>query len=78
MRRRTTSRTVATTTATSLWTRTGWCRLMWRGSSSATYTMRFSAPPDCQPTVQNSRRLGREMAEHLRQAGVEAVILTST
>ena len=28
--------------------------------------------------VQNSRRLGREIAEHLRQNGVDAVILTST
>jgi glycine reductase complex component B subunit gamma len=28
--------------------------------------------------VHNSRRLGREMAEHLRRAGVQAVILTST
>jgi glycine reductase len=28
--------------------------------------------------VQNSRRLGREIADHLKQAGVDAVILTST
>jgi glycine reductase len=28
--------------------------------------------------LENSRRLGREMAEHLRAAGVDAVILTST
>jgi glycine reductase len=28
--------------------------------------------------VQNSRRLGREIADHLRQNGVDAVILTST
>jgi glycine reductase len=28
--------------------------------------------------VQNSRRLGRDIAEHLKQAGVDAVILTST
>ena len=28
--------------------------------------------------LDNSRRLGREMAEHLREAGVDAVILTST
>jgi glycine reductase len=28
--------------------------------------------------VQNSRRLGRDIADHLKQAGVDAVILTST
>jgi len=28
--------------------------------------------------LQNSRRLGREIADHLTQAGVDAVILTST
>lgn len=28
--------------------------------------------------LQNSRRLGREIADHLKQAGVDAVILTST
>jgi glycine reductase len=28
--------------------------------------------------VNNSRRLGREIAEHLKEAGVDAVILTST
>jgi glycine reductase len=28
--------------------------------------------------VQNSRRLGREIADHLKQNGVDAVILTST
>ncbi len=28
--------------------------------------------------LDNSRRLGREIAEHLKDAGVDAVILTST
>jgi glycine reductase len=39
---------------------------------------RFLTTTGLSNPVQNSRRLGREMAEHLKAAGVDAVILTST